>query len=82
VEIKHMHQKVRPCTLADIRVEFKVWQVWTVTEDGSPRDLSRTDDTLGGPDYWFCHNCVTDFYYWPEVQEHLAATKTQMAAAV
>jgi hypothetical protein len=45
MEIKYMHQKVRPCTLADVRVEFKVRQTWTVKEDGSPRDLEQTDYT-------------------------------------
>jgi len=75
-----MHLKVRPCTLADVRVEFKVWETWTVKEDGSPRDLERTDDTDDGPQYWRCRNCQEEFWYWPEVQQHFADAATAMAA--
>jgi hypothetical protein len=72
LEIKHMHQKVKPCTLADIRAEFKVWEWWTVKEDGSPRHLEQTEDTDDCPHYWRCRNCQDEFWYWPEVQQHLA----------
>lgn len=78
-----MDLKARPCTLADIVTELKVWQVWTVKEDGSPRDLDRTGDVDDfSADYWHCRNCLAQFISWLEVQEHLAAEKTLMAAVV
>ncbi len=77
-----MHLKVRPCTLADVRVEFKVWETWTVKEDGSARDLEATDYTKSLDEYWLCRNCREEFWYWLEVDKHFADTKAAMAAAV
>jgi hypothetical protein len=82
MEIKHMHQKVRPCILADIRVEFKVWQTWTVKEDGSAGDLEQTDYTNSDEEFWLCRNCREEFWYWPEVHKHFAEAETAMAAVV
>ncbi len=81
-EIKHMHQTVRPCALADMRVEFKVWQTWTVKEDGSPSDLERTDYPPCTEEYWLCRNCSGEFWFWPEVPKHYTEADTVMAAAV
>src|SRR6266487_1191021 len=82
VEIKHMHPKIRPCTLADMRVEVKVWQTWTVKEDGSARDLEQTDIPTCLEEYWLCRNCGGEFWFWPEVPKHYTEADTVMAAAV
>jgi hypothetical protein len=77
-----MHENLRSCTLADIETVFKVWETWTVKEDGSPLDLQRTDDPGDGPQYWLCSKCSDEFYSWSEVQKHFADAKTAMAAAM
>jgi len=68
--------------MADLRTEFRVWEVWTVKEDGSPRDLEQTNDTDDCPHYWRCRNCHEEFWHWPEVVQHLEENKIAMAAAV
>ncbi len=72
VEIKYMHLKVRPCTLADIRIEFKVYQTWTVKEDGSARDLEATDYGHLFEEFWLCTNCQETAWCWSEIEKHLA----------
>jgi hypothetical protein len=72
VEIKHMHLKVRPCTLADIRIEFKVYQTWTVKEDGSARDLETTDYDHISEEFWICRNCNDMFWCSSEIDKHVA----------
>jgi hypothetical protein len=67
-----MHLKVRPCTLSDIRLEFKAYQTWTVKEDGSARDLEDTDYDHLSDEFWICRNCQLMAWWWPEIEKHLA----------
>ncbi len=76
-----MHEKVRPCSLADIRMEHRVWQAWTVKEDGSPHHLERDHETDEDRKYWLCRNCWDEFWYWTEAVRHLEENQTLMAAA-
>ena len=62
-EIKYMDETASPCGLDDIETVFKVWETWSVNEDGSPRNLQRTDDPGDGPQYWLCSKCSDEFFY-------------------
>jgi hypothetical protein len=75
-----MLQTFSPCTLDDIETLLKVWETWTVWEDGSPKDLQRTNDPGDSPQYWLCNKCWDEFCAWPEVQQHCADAKTTLAA--
>jgi hypothetical protein len=81
-EIKCMHETASPCGLDDKKTVFKAWETWSVNEDGSPRDLQRTDDPSNGPQYWLCSKCSDEFYSWPEVEKHFLDAITLMAATV
>jgi hypothetical protein len=69
---QYMHLKVRPCTLADIRFEFKAYETWTVKEDGSARELEATDFDHISEEFWICRNCQLLSWCWLEMEKHVA----------